>query len=201
MDGTPTDTTSADTSTGATIDDILAGLPGSRDAVNLFAAVLRIMTEGVDDGDADTRPDRIQTALEQATSEGRTRALVLCTTIGRLCDQLYNLTLQVKGDRGDLDVLAASAIVTPDGWLLVTLDGVDVARLPFGPERDGLTAQRMADDLLHEYVSLHIGGGVEAIAFTGDVLAGRREVDEAPPASSRPDPIPVRQLRPSRTVQ
>ena len=158
----------------ATLDDALQRFPDSAAAVALVATILRVSIEPVPEFEEDTRHDRIRAAILEASSEARTRAMVVCTALARIASECRTLTLTIKDEAGDPDVTAGKATVSPDGWLVVEMQGKEVARMPFNPDRPAEEAEKLTADLLAEYVVLHPQGEVEVSGAIGGAFDGTR---------------------------
>jgi hypothetical protein len=153
------------------MDQALAKFPDSQAAVQVVASSLAIALEPQADV-GDDRHERIRAAIAACSSEQRTRALVICSALMRIGDQLRTLVLTVKEEHGDADVVTGSATVTPDGWLVVAFEDREVARVPFNPNRPSEEAAELGTSMLAEYVRIHVQGEGEVSANVGAAVNG-----------------------------
>lgn len=115
-----------------------------------------------EDGE-DPRYVEIRDLVMGAAPEVRTRAAQLTSALVPILTRLRSLILTVKSESNDADVAHGDAEVLPDGWLVVTMGDVEVARLPFNPERGPEDAGRIAEELLSEHVRLHVARTTEVV--------------------------------------
>jgi hypothetical protein len=156
----------------STIDEALERFPDSSEAVDLIATCLKLALASVPDEAEDTRHERIRAAIAGVSSDVRTRAGVVCTVLSRVAGELKGLVLVVKDEQGDADILAGDAVILPEGWLVVMMAGTEIARVPFDPRRPDAegVASDLANQMLTEYVTLHVQGKAAAAAAVGESL-------------------------------
>ncbi len=143
------------------LEDVLGNFPNSREAVALIAAALRIAGTPVDDGDDDGRRDAIGELMETVSPAVRTRVCVLAGVLGELSRAIRSVAIETKARLADPDISSGDAIVTPDGWLVVTMDGKEIGRVPYDPHRQDGTEAELSRDILREYVRMHGRGDLE----------------------------------------
>lgn len=148
--------------------------PESAAAVALLLQCVRIGGQPIAEGDDDNRLDAIRDLLDASTSPIRTRVVIIAEVLRELAGSVRMAALQSKADNADPDVSEGTAEVTPDGWLVVHMGEKEIARIPFNPRRQDGTENKLATDIIAEYVRLHVNGGIEAANVTKLPTPGRR---------------------------
>lgn len=156
--------------------DLLGNFPDSREAVALIGAALRIAGVPVAEGEDDGRRVAILELLQGSTSTVRTRVCVLAGVLAELAATLRSFALEVKAEQNDPDISSGDAVVTPDGWLVVTMAGKEIGRVPYDPRREGDDVA-LSESMLREFVRLHGRGDLEVADFKAQLpKAGKRGV-------------------------
>lgn len=155
--------------------DVLADFfPESAEAVALLLQCVRIGGQPVAEGEDDGRLDAIRDLLDATTAPIRTRVVVIAEVLRELAGTVRMAALQAKADAGDADVSEGHAEVTPDGWLVVYMGEKEIGRVPFNPRRQDGTENKLATDIIAEYVRLHVNGALESANVTKLPAPGRR---------------------------
>lgn len=152
--------------------------PESADAVNLVLRAIAIAGTPVPDGEHDGREQAIYDMMgSEATSEIRTRAVVISETLRELCGTIRAAIMSAKSDSGDADLTQGHAEVTEDGFLVVRVGEKEIGRVPFDPRRTDGTETKLANDMLAEWTRLHVAGRLEARNVAdGGAVPGRKTV-------------------------
>jgi hypothetical protein len=134
----------------------------------------------------DPRAADIEDVVRRAAPAVRTRAAQLATALLPIVTRCRSLILAIKSEAEDADVTHGDAEILPDGWLVVTMGGEQVGRVPYNPDRGQEDAARMAEEMLTEHVRLHVMRSTEVVRVPLPT-----DAREMPP---RPDGVRARRL-------
>lgn len=159
------------------LDDVLGNFPDSREAVALIGAALRIGGTPLAADASDGREEAIAELFRNVSPAVRSRAVVLAGVFSEIANTVRDIGIVSKVEAEDPDMHAGEAEVTEDGWLVVSVSGKEIARVPFDPRRTDGFEQKLTADILAEHFRLHVRGQLEIDTVKkGFPAPGRRTV-------------------------